>query len=44
MNAEFIGALKDLVKEKGISEDLIFTTWLLHIRKIMQILIQLLKM
>ena len=26
MNAEFIGALKDLVKEKGISEDLIFTT------------------
>ncbi|MGG7175988.1 transcription termination factor NusA [Clostridium paraputrificum] len=26
MNEEFIGALKELVKEKGISEDLIFTT------------------
>lgn len=26
MNQEFIGALKEIVKEKGISEDLIFTT------------------
>ena len=26
MNEEFIGALKELVKEKGISEELIFTT------------------
>ncbi|GFP75931.1 transcription termination factor NusA [Clostridium fungisolvens] len=26
MNEEFIGALKEIVKEKGISEDLIFTT------------------
>ncbi|MGL4774702.1 MAG: transcription termination factor NusA [Clostridium sp.] len=26
MNEEFIGALRELVKEKGISEDLIFTT------------------
>lgn len=26
MNEEFIGALKDIVKEKSISEDLIFTT------------------
>ena len=26
MNEEFVGALKELVKEKGISEDLLFTT------------------
>ena len=26
MNQEFIGALKEIVKEKGISEDLLFTT------------------
>jgi N utilization substance protein A len=26
MNEEFIGALKEIVKEKGISEDLLFTT------------------
>lgn len=26
MNEEFIGALKEIVKEKGVSEDLIFTT------------------
>ena len=26
MNQEFIGALKEIVKEKGICEDLIFTT------------------
>lgn len=26
MNQEFIGALKEIVKDKGISEDLIFTT------------------
>lgn len=26
MNEEFIGALKELVKEKGISEDMLFTT------------------
>ena len=26
MNEEFIGALREIVKEKGISEDLIFTT------------------
>ena len=26
MNQEFIGALKEIVKDKGISEDLLFTT------------------
>lgn len=26
MNEEFVGALKEIVKEKGISEDLLFTT------------------
>ena len=26
MNQEFIGALKEIVKEKGISEDLLFET------------------
>ena len=26
MNQEFIGALREIVKDKGISEDLIFTT------------------
>ena len=26
MNQEFIGALKEIVEDKGISEDLLFTT------------------
>ena len=44
MNEEFIGALKELVKEKGISEDLIFTTledvfYLIRIMNILLILI-----